>query len=271
VAGILVSMTSMFVRNQITAYFDVSNRAALADDADTSVRRISREIAGALPNSVRVTCLPAGACTDYYLEFVPIRDGGRYRSETGGVGDHPLDFCNWVESTGLFDCTGATTTQFDVIGKPVRVETGDQIVVYNLGENQPPANVYGATTAENNRRTPSVTGASLSLISAAAPFQFRLASPGGRFQVVTEPVSYVCRVENGKRVISRKTGYGFNAAQPTSFASDGPVLVDNVKSCSFAYEAAVLERNGLASLFIELERNDESVRLQHQVVVNNTP
>ena len=84
-AGILVSMVAMFGRGQIDAYFDVSNRAQLADEADSALRRIVRDLQSALPNSVR----QSGS----FLEFVPIRDAGRYRVEVGVT--------NWGD--GLYD------------------------------------------------------------------------------------------------------------------------------------------------------------------------
>ena len=243
VGGILVSLTSMFVRGQIQSYFDVSNRAALADDADTAVRRITREIGAALPNSVRVHA--SGCC----LEFIPIRDAGRYRAEIGAAGDRALDFG-----------PAATATEFDVLGPTVRVDAGDSIVVYNLG--QPGANVYNGDTI----RTPNTTGAALNRIGATPAFQFPLASPGSRFQVVQPPVSYVC----SGGALRRHWGYALSLAQPDTPGGTSALLADNA-TCTFSYLPAVLQRNALVSIRLVLTRNDESVALQQQVEVNNTP
>ena len=79
IAGILVSMVAMFGRRQVDAYLDVSNRAQLADEADTALRRIGRDLQSALPNSVRQS--------GDFLEFVPIRDAGRYRRSRSGTRD----------------------------------------------------------------------------------------------------------------------------------------------------------------------------------------
>lgn len=243
VGGILISMTSLFVRGQIQSYFDVSNRAALADDADTAVRRIAREIGAALPNSVRVHA--SGCC----LEFIPIRDAGRYRAEIGMAGDRALDFG-----------TAGTATEFDVLGPTVRVDVGDRIVVYNLG--QPGADVYNGDTI----RTPNGTGPALNRISAATAFQFPLASPGSRFQVVQPPVSYVCRAGT----LRKHWGYALSATQPDNPGGSSALLADNA-SCTFSYLSAVLQRNALVSIQLVLARNDESVTLQQQIEVNNTP
>ena len=55
VTGILLSVVSLFTRNQIMAYFDVDARTELADAADTALRRSARELQEALPNSILVS------------------------------------------------------------------------------------------------------------------------------------------------------------------------------------------------------------------------
>ena len=117
ITGILVSIVGMFGRRQIDSYIDVSNRADLADAADTALRRIARDLQAALPNSVRQDA------TGNFLEFVPIRDAGRYRAELGGgASDDPLDF------------TSGSDNSFDVFGPPVTISAGDQLVIFNLGQ-----------------------------------------------------------------------------------------------------------------------------------------
>src|SRR5574343_2009528 len=87
IAGILVSMVAMFGRRQVDAYIDVGNRAQLSDEADTALRRIARDLQSALPNSVRLDV------SHNFLEFVPIRDAGRYRADVGAGGTgNILDF-----------------------------------------------------------------------------------------------------------------------------------------------------------------------------------
>jgi len=245
ITGIIVSMVAMFGRGQVDAYIDAGNRAELSDAADTTLRRIARELQSALPSSVRLS--------GNFLEFVPIRDAGRYRialNSTGG-GD-------------LLDFASNTDTSFDVLGPPVTILTGDQLVVFNLG--QPGSDVYEGTS-----RRAATAGAGINNITfAPAGTQFPLASPQNRFQIVGEPVTYEC---SGARLL-RHSGYGFLAAQPLAFSSLGgvtAVLADNVSSCAFNYTPAILQRNGLVVLRLTLTRNAESVELLHQVDVLNTP
>lgn len=247
IAGILVSMVGLFGREQINAYLDIGNRAELADAADTAVRQVARELQSALPNSVRKN--------GNFLEFVPIRDAGRYRADvnsTGG-GDY-LDF------------TSTTDNSFDVLGPAVTVAAGDQLVIFNLG--QTGSDVYSGTS----RRAISTGAGSITSLqyTLGGLGQFPLASPQNRFQIVGGPVTYQCNVAGG--TILRHSGYAFSGTQPTTFAGAmSAVLVGDVTSCSFSYLPAVLQRNGLVVLRLTLTRNGESVELLHQVDVLNTP
>lgn len=259
VLGILLGMVGLFGRRQIDAYLDVSNRAELSDAADTALRRIGRDLQAALPNSVRVS--------GNFLEYVPIRDAGRYRADFGGgAGDDPLDFAS------------STDGSFDVLGPAVTISTGDQLVIYNLGI-PGSSDVYGGTS-----RRPATAGAGLAKVTfEPGGTQFPLASPQNRFQIVGGPVTYECAPNPADpptgRLI-RHWCYDFQSAQPTAFGSlpahaacaeQSAVLVTDVSACTFSYTPAVLQRNGLAVLRLTLTRNGESVDLLHQVEVLNTP
>jgi MSHA biogenesis protein MshO len=265
ITGILLGMVGMFGRRQFDAYMDVSSRAELSDAADTALRRIARDLQTALPNSVRQS--------GNFLEYVPIRDAGRYRADFGGgASDDPLDFGS------------STDNSFDVFGPPVAIRTGDQLVIFNLGQQgsggQPGSDVY-----EGSSRRAATAGANLSKVTfAPAGTQFPLASPQSRFQIVGGPVTYECAAnattpELG--TVIRHWCYNFQASQPTAFGSlaahaacsaeQSAVLVSDVKDCSFSYTPAVLQRNGLVVLRLTLSKNNESVELLHQVEVLNTP
>jgi MSHA biogenesis protein MshO len=247
IAGILVSMVAMFGRGQIDAYIDVGNRAQLADAADTALRRIGRDLQSALPNSVRQS--------GDFLEFVPIRDAGRYRADVDNAG-----------AGNFLDFTSATDNSFDVLGPAATVAAGDQLVIFNLG--QTGSDVYAGTS----RRAISTGAGSVSSLqyTLGGLGQFPLASPQNRFQIVSGPVTYQCNVAGGN--VLRHSGYAFAGTQPTTFAgATSAVLVGDVTACSFSYLPAVLQRNGLVVLRLTLTRNNESVELFHQVDVLNTP
>ncbi len=253
ITGIIAAMVAVFIRQPVEAYVDTARRAGLADIADTAVRRMGRDLQGALANSVRV----AGG--GQFLELIPIRDGGRYRAEVGTApSDDPLDFTN------------AADNRFDVLGPPVTVSAGDSLVVYNLG-------IPGASAYDNpltNRRVATAGGATVTFTATASPLPF--ASPGSRFQIVGTPVSLAC--DPGTGTLWRYSGYAFQAAQPAALATlDGlagaskAALATSVTACNFAYGAGVLQHDGLVSIALSITQSGETVALQYQVNVDNAP
>lgn len=274
VGGILVSMVGMFGRWQIQSYFDVASRAALTDSADTALRRIARDLQGALPNSVRVSA------DSHFLEFVPIGDAGRYRAEPN------------LSGTGnILNFTQAADNSFDVLGPPVTILPGQQLVVYNLGISAPSSTYSGTDVYEgDNRRTiPAANTGTLSTVTftprttpSSLPLPF--ASPANRFHIVGGPVSYQCApnpANPSAGQIIRHWCYDFQAAQPAGFSLtpysgcgtvQSAVLVDNVSSCTITYDnSPALQRNGLVTINLTLSANGENVNLLQQVEILNTP
>ena len=248
VTGILVALASMFGRNQIEAYFDVTNRAALTDAADTALRRIARDLQAALPNSVRVS--------GDYIEFVPVRDAGRYRAmlTPAATGD-------------ILDFTLAADSSFDVLGPTVAVAAGEQLVVYNLGI--PGADVY---VGDVRRAIPAggVGAARASVVFTPSASPMPLASPMNRFYIVGQPVTYRCDV--GAGVVRRHWNYGFVVAQPMPpGGGSSATLVNGVTACAISYAPGVQQRNGIVSIRLTLTGNGESVTLMQQVDVLNSP
>jgi MSHA biogenesis protein MshO len=253
ITGIIAAMVAIFIRRPVDAYVDMARRAALSDAADTAARRLARDLQAALPNSVSVDG------TGQILEFIPVTAAGRYRGEPGtSAGDDPLDFTN------------AEDNSFDVLGPTVEIHSGDSVVVYNLG-------ISGASAYDNpltNRRL-ATAGSGLSQVMftpTANPLPFP--SPSSRFQIVGTPVTFACEAGT----LWRFSGYGFSLTHPPTFvALNGAVgrvrdaLATNVSTCNFAYDAGVLQRNGLVSIALTLSQDGEAVTLQHQLNVDNVP
>lgn len=250
ITGVVSAAVAVFLRAPVQGYFDVARRARLTDAADTALRRIGRDLQSALPNSVRID----SAGGRRYLEFLHVRSGGRYRAE--------------VDDTGggdVLDFTSGSDASFDVLGFPVTVAAGDQLVIYNLGIG--PADAY----AGDNRRTIAATGEVSNIAFAANGSPLPLASPGARFQVVDTPVAYECDPAAG--VLRRHWGYPISAGQPLPPAgSASALLVHRVSGCDFHYEAnAANQRTGLVSLRLQLADGGENVTLFQQLHVGNLP
>ena len=250
IVGILAAAATQLIRNPAQAFIDSENRANLTDRADTALRRMARDIRNALPNSVRTTTNGA----DSFIEFVPVKAAGRYRTAVGSsVSDDPLDFSLAADT-------------FDVLGPSVTITSGDKLVIYNLGI--PGSDVYEGS----NSRTLLTTG-SLSVLSFSGGM-FPQASPSSRFYTVSTPVSYVCDMTN--RVLLQYSGYATQTSQPASLATLNGLatarqLATNLSSCQINYVAGVLQRTGVVTIYLGFAQDVANVRLMHQINVVNSP
>lgn len=241
ITGIIASMVAVFIASPVKGYFDSARRAELSDTADTAIRRISRDVHLALPNSVRLA-------SPQVMEFLQTRTGGRYR----------------VDGVDALDFTNPTDTTFDVLGPAVTMAAGDQIIIYNLGI--PGADAY----VGNNRRAYNGAGGNVTNISIISTSAFPLDSPGHRFQVVDTPVTYICDLPAG--TLRRYWGYTIVDPQPNPpSGGNNALLAKNVSACTFTYTQGITERSGLVSIQLAITQDNETVSLYHAVQVSNVP
>lgn len=246
ITGIVAAAAAAFIAGPVQGYVDTTRRAQITDIADTALRRISRDLHGALPNSVRLTSNGA----TFYLEFLQTSGGGRYRAQVDNAGNGDiLDFTQ-------------PDASFDVLGPAVTAAAGNLVVVFNLGI--PGSDAYSGDDSS------AVTGGAGNNIQ-INPKQFPFASPGSRFLVVTGPVSYVCDPVAG--TLTRYWNYGIQAAQPTAFAgASSALLADHVSNCTFTYNtSAVTQRTGLVAMWLQLSARGENVNLYQGAHVSNVP
>jgi MSHA biogenesis protein MshO len=253
ITAVLAGVVAVFISRPVESYADATRRAELTDIADTALRRMTRDLRTALPNSIRTTTV-AGVV---YLEFLPMSGGGRYRAQATGAG-----------AGNAMDFTNASTGVFDVIGPVPALAAGDEIVVYNLAASGNVANAYFG----DNRRaySPPVAGVTIT-VTPATPFPF--ASPGNRFQVIRRPVTYACNPATGQ--LRRYWDYAIDANQlnvaPPATGSNA-LLATDITACTFIYEAdAANRRTGIVRLELRVERDSELIRLFQQVHVSNAP
>jgi MSHA biogenesis protein MshO len=272
ITGIIGGVIALFIRVPVQGYTDSVARAGATDAADLALRRMTRELRLALPNSVRVLTVAAPATRS--IEFLQTTSGLRYLSEddirpnvTGGT------FLNWND---------ATKTIFDVVGglpsgrnRPV---VGDYLVVYNLGEGQEPGNAYNCDVACNRTKIKAFVGTvSIEMESNPFPAQITagaaLMSPGKRIHVVSSAVTYVCNLASGK--LTRYWDYPITASQSvTPAGGKSALLAENIKSCDFEYTNLASQHSGLIGLSLEVGIpgvRATSLQLEHQVHVDNTP
>ena len=257
ITGIIGGMVAIFLKAPIQQYIDVGRRAVLTDTADSAILRMARDVRTAVPNSVRVT----GTCPICAAEFLPTKDGGRYRANTGG------------NNNILIFGPSLGTTAFDIVGTGIPIVANtDYIVVGSVESDGVPAydqtanGVLRKVTAMSNGNT------TVTFATPALPGFAQLTSQ--RFDVVDgtqQAVTYACQGvntvnQNGTGQLVRYWNYGF-----THTLSTTPViLANNVSGCTIDYTPAT-QRFGLLAIRLTLTSGGESVSLYNEIHVNNAP
>ncbi len=261
VFGIAVALIGMFIRFPIQSYFDTERRARLTDRADTALRRMTRDLRLALPNSVRV--MQDGAVQ--YLEFFQTRAGGRYRIEpaVGGSGGD-LDALDFT----------VTDSSFQIVGTAPTYVSGDYVAITNLG----PDSGADAYNGDNIAEVKSVDSSSGVLVLKNG-FRFPVPSPGNRFFIVDSRVTYRCDPSTGE--LRRYWGYSMPPTPANKNQTVPPVtaasalLATGVTACTITYDSNVSNtRSAIVSILLTLadaQAPQEAVSLFHQVHVSNVP
>jgi MSHA biogenesis protein MshO len=251
----------MFIRAPVQGYVDSARRAELTDIADTALRRMARDIRSAVPNSVRVTGTS--------VEFIPTKDGGRYRADTPG---NVLNF-------GVADGT------LDVVGTAISFAAGDYIVVGSTQSNGSLPYDETATGVLRPYVSQSVAaGVQTITFTNAVGLPVSAELPSQRFDVVDgtqQAVTYSCAGtldtldanNDGQGSLVRHWQYwsGTGAAH-AAYSSGGSsaMLANKISACTIDY-GVVNQRFGLLAIRLTLTSGGESVTLYNEIHVNNAP
>jgi MSHA biogenesis protein MshO len=269
VGSVVVAFMAMFIVTPMTIYTSQTRRTMLVDAADSALRFIGRDLRAALPNSVRVSV--SGSVTA--LELLATVDGARYQ-DSGPLSNPALA----LDLTAL-DGAFATTVPFTQVTLPCTTICSTYFLsIYNLG-------VAGADAYETGSKviTPATTSITISagatanqnLVTLSTPFQFAYGSPGQRVYLVSGPVSYLC--DTAAATLTRYSGYTIASTQSASAAvltaagASAALVASNVAGCQFVLSAGTAQRNGLATLKLQIAQSGETVQLLHQVEVVNAP
>lgn len=265
---IVVSFMSMFISGPVRAYNDQGRRAALVDLAENSLRRITRDIHRALPNSVRLNA-SGGTIA---LELLNTVDGARYRDRPPP--GNPSKRLQFSAPDDAFNSIGS----FRHITKPFSSNT-HYVSIYNVGV--PGADAYELA----NVITPPGTQIDIDVdaipgednIRVSPAFKFAFASPGQRMFLIDSPVTYLC--DAGAGTLVRYTGYAI-ATDQTDRDSDvellasgaaSTLITNRVSTCTMSYAPGTSQRAGLVSIALAVSDTGETVSLLHQVHVDNVP
>jgi MSHA biogenesis protein MshO len=261
ITGAIAAAVALFLRWPFQSYLDVARRAAMSDLADTALRRIGRDLRGALPNSVRTTVAGGVTC----VEMLPTITGGRYRAAVDAAGNG--DILDFNTADASFDMFGPLPA---LPGQTIAVN--QRVVVYNLGAASAGSDAYSGTNTNVIAATAAGSLPNENKITfSGVPQRFPLESPGARFHIISTPVSYACAP--GAGTLTRYSGYGIGAAQQCPpGGGTAALLANNVSACNIVYTpAGATARNGLVSMQLDITQSNETVTLYHEVHVSNTP
>ena len=275
ITGIIGGIVAVFIRAPVQGYVDSARRAEMSDIADTAMRRLGRDLRTAVPNSVRVTSASAT-----YFEFLPTRDGGRYRVDSGsGAGN-----CAAAGFIGDELSFASADECFEIVGPSMDFNPGDAIVI---GSTQADGSLpfQSVSSATGVRRIIAAAGVGsakpIVLMTSSVAFPASAELPGHRFEVVPgdqQAVTYACLNSgvdgngDGAGTLTRYWAYGFNVTQvsPLALGGTNAILADKVSACNFVYDTSN-QRNGLMAVSLTITRSNESVSLYHEIHVNNIP
>ena len=269
--GIMATGAGMLISRPIEAYNDQLRRQQLVDSAEMALRKIAGDIRRALPNSIR---LVDNSPNGWALEMINTVDGARYRDEAGGAGfntaNEILDF-------------SAADTDFNLLGQLYNLAVGNfpalRAVIYNTS----PADIYNDAFNNNNPGIISSQGLTVAVdfsgtehhIQLNNAFRFEFQSPTQRLFIVDGAISYICNSVTG--FLTRFDGYTDQLNQISTVAAFPPtansgLVATQVSSCGIDYQPGTAQRGGLITLDLALTNAaNESVRLLHQVHVDNVP
>lgn len=260
VTGIIAGVVALFIRLPVQSQLDTQARADMADAADLALRRMTRELRLAVPNTVLVYTNPVA------IQFLLTNAGGRYID----VGDLPpatllpLDFSR---ASNQFDVVGTAPA-----GKQVIVP-GNYIVIDNRGDKPADAYSFGATDNDNISRVAAVNGNRITL---ATNYFGATRSEGHAFQVATGTVTYVCTpAANGagvlRRYFTRNIVRGVGNLAALSDTATVPVMTTMVAGCIFGQTVLPRQNTGslmTLSLFLQ-HANGERAQLIRQTQLDN--
>jgi MSHA biogenesis protein MshO len=265
---IIVSFGAFMISGPVSGFTDQVRRAELVDSAESSLRRIGRDVRRSLPNSVRITT--NGTITA--LELLNVVEGVRYRAgPPPGDANARLIFNT---ADGAFNSIGL----FNAITKPFS-STTHYLSVYNVG-------VAGANAYELvNVITPPGTQIDIDAAAEAGEdnvqldpwFQFAYPSPRQRIYLIDTPVSFLCDTATGN--LTRYAGYAIatnqadrdSAAELLAAGGVAALMSDNLTACTFTFTPGTAQRDGLVTMSLTVADAGESIVLLQQAHIDNVP
>jgi MSHA biogenesis protein MshO len=301
--SILAAIVTTFISRPLQGHQDLSNRVTLVNSAEISLRRMTRDLRSALPNSVRIINIAGGG---FALEMLPVVEGGKYCTEGSFCKKKVKNFESWVSAFDYPGCfrdpalIGTLPSDLRVVinnlgtpgdnvyedaalagSGPGVISTMDTIVsigVYSNKDSDDDKSDDDKSDDSNNGVCGAGTPPDVNLhrVSFDPKFRFKGAvSTNHRFFFVRKPVTYLCDPTGGQ--LRRYADYPIQAAQPaTATVLNGlsgvssALITDNVDTCSIATSSADVRDRSILTIALGVAVEGEKVSLMRQVALDNS-
>lgn len=273
--GVISLVSVGFITSTVQGYADMTRRDQLASSVKVAVERMARELRNALPNSIRVSS--DGSC----LEFIPSVAASVYQTVPTAVASTGFVSVPFAlePDTGRIAVYPIESNGSDEPGRPVGNNP-----IYDLDNHaiiSPLMQVGNVLQAS----------AGMVTVQLSASHRFPADSPGRRYFIVEEPVSFCIEGTDLYRYQGDgSSSYTFaetQASQATLSVLTEPqrqllatdIVTNPSGSQPFNYSDATLQRNGIVlfDLFVEdqsltvADPTQEGIRVQFEVQVKNVP
>ena len=263
ILGIASAGIASFVRGSMQTYIDVSTREQLVTESRFAIERLKREIANAVPNSVRIT----GNTSYHCLEFVPINWATVYTRlpepdnlEMDVVALHDINNVPYTLPTG---------DNFAVV-YPTRSED-----IYDASRNR---RVNVTACNDDGDGDCSTLDDSDDIVQLSVTGQFAQSSPASRVYLVDRAVSFcvyqnaLIRYENdiitnqlgafpGLPVIAEHVVNVLSADPANNPSEDDPFRIISTR----------LQSNAIVEVRLRFSDNGEQIAYQQEIHVANVP
>jgi MSHA biogenesis protein MshO len=238
ILSILATIGSGFVVKATEAYQRTQTRALLVNTARQAVERMSRQLRGALPYSVRI--LNGGSC----IEFMPIAGGGNYFS--------PVPDTN--NGAGAVASIPASP-----IPVPMDFGTAQFVTIGAMS----PTEIYGAGAVSRAAFAGYASGA----LQLSAPKQWLRNSINKRYYLLDKPQAF-CVVDSELRFYSELELT--DDLNPPSGSFD-IIAKSTVLAAPFGLENGSENRNTRINISLKFSSAGEAITYTHEVMIRNVP
>lgn len=240
ILSVIAVMGSHFVVSSTNAYNQTQNRAKLINTSRQALERITRQLRGALPNSVRAT--NGGAC----VEFLPLAAGGYYRNPVPDA------------ANGAAGSASINTTAY-------RIDFGN--ASYAVIGALSPGDIYGGGSLAALSTTLN-EGASATGLNLSSAKVWQRNSVQQRFYLVDNPQAF-CVSGTDLRFYS---GYGTPITTTGVPSGAGVLMAENVSSAiPFVVDNGTETRNTILAVDLTFAKGGESVNFSQEVHIRNVP